>query len=89
MKKFSGWEYLLIDLANQFGLDKLVFEERIQWATDNLGQLEALAEQAETQPLYHKAMQAVLAWLKSPLIVPISRLTVPGLTTANLASRHF
>ena len=59
MKEFSGWEYLLIDLANQFVLDKLVFEERIQWATDNLGQLEALAEQAETQPLYHKAMQAV------------------------------
>lgn len=59
MKEFSGWQYLLIDLANQFGHDKLVFEERIQWAEDNLSNLEALAEQAETKPLYNKAMQAI------------------------------
>ena len=59
MKEFTGWQYLLIDLANQFGLDKLAFEERIQWAQDNLSQLEAMAEQAETKPLYMKAMQAV------------------------------
>jgi hypothetical protein len=45
MKTFTGWQYLLIDLANQFGHDKLVFEERIQWAQDNLSNLEALAEQ--------------------------------------------
>ncbi len=59
MKKFTGWQYLLIDLANQFGHDKLVFEERIQWAEDNLSNLEALVEQAETKPLYNKAMQAI------------------------------
>lgn len=59
MKTFTGWEYLLIDLANQFGKDKLVFEERIQWAKDSMADLEALAEQAETKPLYMKAMQAV------------------------------
>ena len=59
MKTFTGWQYLLIDLANQFGHDKLVFEERIQWAQDNLSNLEALAEQAETKPMYTKAMLAV------------------------------
>jgi len=67
MKTFTGWEYLLIDAANHFGhsaqhgqdLDKLLFEERIQWATDNLSNLEALADQAEKKPLYLKAVMAV------------------------------
>ena len=59
MVSYTGWQYLLIDIANQFGLDKLLFEERIQWATDNLHQLEALADQAETKPLYISAMLAI------------------------------
>lgn len=59
MKTFTGFQYLLIDLANQFGLDKLLFEERIQWATDNLPNLEQLADQAETKPLYLKAVMAI------------------------------
>jgi len=59
MVHYSGWEYTLIDMANHFGLDKLLFEERIQWATDNLQNLEALADQAETKPLYRKAVLAV------------------------------
>jgi len=44
MKEFTGWEYLLIDVANNFGLDKLRFEERITWANHNLSNLEELAE---------------------------------------------
>lgn len=59
MISYTAWQYLLIDIANQFGLDKLLFEERIQWATDNLHQLEALADQAETKPLYISAMLAI------------------------------
>jgi len=59
MKTFTGWQYLLIDLANQFGHDKLVFEKRIEWAEANLNELEDLADQAETKPLYMKAMQAI------------------------------
>lgn len=59
MQTFTGWQYLLIDCANQFGLDKKLFEERIQWATDHLDQLEALAEKADNQPLYLKAVQAI------------------------------
>ena len=27
MKTFTGWHYLLIDLANQFGHDKMSFED--------------------------------------------------------------
>ena len=61
MQLFTGFQYLLIDAANQFGLDKLLFEERIQWAMDNLANLEALTDQAEakTKPLYVKAVQAI------------------------------
>ena len=45
MKTFTGWQYLLIDLANQFGHDKLTFEDRIQWAEANLNALENLANE--------------------------------------------
>jgi len=59
MKSFSGYEYLLIDIANQYGLDKLLFEERIQWTTENLSELESLAFKAEKPPLYQKAVMAL------------------------------
>lgn len=59
MTPFSSWQYLMIDVANNFGLDKLLFEERIEWAQNNLKELESLADKAETQPLYLKAVQAV------------------------------
>lgn len=58
-KTYTGWQWLLIDAANNFGHDKMLFEERIDWATNNLTQLEAIADQAETQPLYRKAVLAI------------------------------
>ena len=59
MKNYSGWHWLLINAANQFGKDKDVFEERIKWAEDNLNNLEALTQDAETKPLYQKAVLAI------------------------------
>lgn len=59
MKFFTAFEYLCIDVANQFGLDKKLFEERIEWAQNNIDKLEELADQAETKPLYHKAVMAI------------------------------
>lgn len=59
MQTFSGYNYLLIDIANQYGHDKLLFEERIQWATDHLQELETLSDKAECQPLYKKAVMAL------------------------------
>ena len=63
MVHYSGWQYLLIDAANNFGLDKLLFEERIEWATQNLAQLEAMADhpdaEAKTKPQYLKAVMAI------------------------------
>ena len=66
MDKFTGFEYLLIDVANQYGLDKYDFPVRIQWATENLDKLEALGEAKEAsgkkwkeRPLYWKAVMAI------------------------------
>src|SRR5579875_2162933 len=59
METFTGWEYLLIDLANAFGLDKKLFSERIQWANANLDKLESLVDQADSKPLFYKAMLAI------------------------------
>lgn len=59
MTFYTGWQYLLIDAATQYGLDKLTFEERIQWAELHLGVLETLADEAETKPLFIKAVMAI------------------------------
>lgn len=58
-KTYSGWEYLLIDAATQYGHDKLTFEGRIDWTLQNLDCLEGHAEHADTKPLYLKAVQAI------------------------------
>ena len=31
MKLFTGLEYIMIDVANNYGLDKLSYEERLKW----------------------------------------------------------
>lgn len=60
MKFYTGFEYLLIDLANQAGKDKLTFEERIEWAKDNIHHMEDLADfTGKTKPLYIKACMAI------------------------------
>lgn len=42
MIKYTGWQYLLIDLANLAGLDTKLFGQRIQWAEENLHHMETL-----------------------------------------------
>lgn len=59
MKTFTGWQYLLIDVANAYGLDKKKFEERIEWAEANLGTLETLVDAADSKPLFLKAVMAI------------------------------
>jgi hypothetical protein len=59
MNFYTGYQYLLIDAATQYGLDKLTFEERMAWTTEHLDDLENLSQSAETKPLYLKAVQAI------------------------------
>lgn len=56
MKEYLPLDYLAIDIANHYGLDKLLFEDRIQWVKDNYAQLEQLADKADVKPLYLKAV---------------------------------
>lgn len=42
MNLYSGWQYLLIDLANLAGFDTKLFGQRIQWAEENLHHMETL-----------------------------------------------
>ena len=56
MKEYLPLDYLCIDIANHFGLDKLLFEDRIKWVKDNYAQLEELADKADVKPLYLKAV---------------------------------
>lgn len=59
MQTFTGFEYLLIDAANQYGHDKMLFDDRITWARNNLNNLENLINKAETKPLFIKAVMAI------------------------------
>ena len=63
MQTFTGYEYTLIDIANNFHeeLDKLTFEKRLDWAYENLDHLEELAEHHswKEKPQFLKAVQAL------------------------------
>jgi DNA-directed RNA polymerase len=59
MKKFSGWQYLLIDVANNFGLDKQNWDVRIKWTEDNIEHLEDFVNEASNRMLYIKSVHAL------------------------------
>ena len=61
MKTFNAFEWLLIDIGTQFGLDKEVFEKRLDWTKENIDSLEAIGDKAQwkEKPLYIKAVMAL------------------------------
>jgi DNA-directed RNA polymerase len=61
MMKYSGYQYIQIDIANGFGngIDKELFEPRIQWVEDNMDDLEDLMTTADDPFLYIKAVKAL------------------------------
>ena len=62
-KQFTGYEWLLIDIANNHydDLDKLAFEYRIEWTKANIDslELEVFVKEWKTQPQYVKAVMAL------------------------------
>lgn len=63
-KEFTGIEYLAIDVANAYGLDKETFEYRIDWVKANQDSLETYASKAEEPHLYNKAVAHLRKALK-------------------------
>ena len=58
METYTPIEYLKIDLANQYGLDKQQFEDRIAWVDRNQVNLEAMVEYAEDRYRFAAALIA-------------------------------
>lgn len=59
MQLFTPFEYLLIDIANHRGLDKELFDERIEWVKSNIHNLEAFVKDAADPAQYVKAVLAL------------------------------
>lgn len=57
-QRFTGKQYLQIDVANNFGLDKKSWDERLDWFAANEDKLESLLDQAEEPALYWAGVQA-------------------------------
>lgn len=58
MQTFTGKEYLQIDIASNFGLDKATWQERLQWFKDHQGELDELVNAAENPALFFAGVQA-------------------------------
>lgn len=72
MQQFTGMEYLMIDIANSYGLDKKNYDIRIQWVKDHMDRLEELNAQAESPAMYYAGVQALRkAQRKEPIGYPI------------------
>ncbi len=59
MNDITPLEYLYIDIANCYGMDKELWEDRIQWTKDNEGCLEAIVDKTENPILYLKAVNTL------------------------------
>lgn len=72
-QEFSGRDYMKIDIANSFGLDKEDWDVRLAWFDENEGRLDTLVKQAEEPALF---FAGITAWKKvckgEPTGYPIS-----------------
>lgn len=58
MQNFTGKQYLKIDIASLFGLDKKTWEERLTWFEQNKDNLESLSDKADSPNCYIAAVNA-------------------------------
>lgn len=59
MQRFTGKEYLYIDIANHYGLDKKRWQERINWVRTRMDRLEQYIADAEEPAEYYAAVLAL------------------------------
>lgn len=58
MQRFTGREYLMIDIANSFGLDKETWKERLDWFDQHKDRLDEMLPLAENPAMYYAGVQA-------------------------------
>nr|DAX06401.1 MAG TPA: DNA directed RNA polymerase [Caudoviricetes sp.] len=58
MQKFSAFQYIKLDIANSFGLDKDLFNDRISWFEQNKMQLASLVDSADEPAQFYAGMLA-------------------------------
>lgn len=70
---FSGADYLRMDIASNFGLDKKTWNERLAWFQAHEADLESKLEEADEPALYFAGVQAYREMQKGkPIGYPIS-----------------
>ena len=67
MQTFTAPEYLKIDIANNFGLDKDTWDQRIEWFNKNEHRLHEIIPQAAVPALFFAGVQA---WNKHVIGAP-------------------
>jgi hypothetical protein len=58
MQRFSGLQYLKIDIASNYGLDKKTWDERLDWFEAHKDRLHEMLATAETPALYFAGVTA-------------------------------
>lgn len=58
MQKFTPQQYLQIDIANSFGLDKKNWDERLEWFEQNEPNLLSKLKDAESPAMYYAGVKA-------------------------------
>ncbi|QHJ80271.1 MAG: hypothetical protein [Caudoviricetes sp.] len=58
MQTFTSKQYLAIDIANNFGLDKKTWDERLEWFEENKGNLLNLVESADEPAMFYAGVVA-------------------------------
>lgn len=58
MQLFTPTQYLMIDIANNFGHDKLTWDARLDWFRENEDQLESMQKEAENPALFYAGLKA-------------------------------
>ena len=58
MQTFTPFQYIKLDVANSFGLDKETFDTRLNWFNENKGSLSGLVDDADEPAQFYAGMLA-------------------------------